>query len=146
MGAWQNKQPVERKTILRGVRACGAQAQTWRGTAAHLGVSWETLKAWKRDDPEGKIAVAYQVGRSELAGRIASRIIEKALNPEESGNTRALIELSRHYLDMAPGRACAVVSPADIEDPDLGPTAEDSAASSRQRALEMLGLEALDGG
>lgn len=146
MGAWQNKQSTERKTILRSVRACGAQGQTWRGTAAHLGVAWETLKAWKRDDPESKLVVAYQAGRAEVGARIAERLIDKALSPTEPGATRALIHLSRFFLDMAPHSVCAVVSPSDVDERDPGESRADSFGSKRRRALEILGLEALDGG
>jgi len=101
MGAWKNKPEGERRVILSAVRGCGTQGHSWRSVAAHLGVSWETLKAWKRDDPEGKLEVAYLVGRADTGGRIAARLISKALDPSEKGNTRALIHLSKQFLDMA---------------------------------------------
>ena len=135
---WQNKSEHEREQVLKTVHACGRHRYTWGNTAALLGVSDGQLRAWKRDDPQGKIAMAYEAGSQETAAKIASRLQEKALSPNEDGNTPALILMAKHYLRMGDKQTNVNVG--------LDAPGEDSKPSDVERynlGLEVLGLGSL---
>lgn len=137
-GRWQGQTPERRKTALATINECGRQGQTWACTAALLGIAERTLRTWKEDDPEGKIATAYEAGRQETGAKLAKRLQAKALDPLEDGNTVALVHATKHFLKMGDKVTQAVVTPEDLAGGD-----DKAAKDKRRAALSILGLDAL---
>lgn len=136
---WQSKGAKERARILGIVNGCGELNCTWKRTAALLGVAEITLIRWRRDDPEGKIETAYEVGKAEAGKEIMGLMMDRARDAEAQGSSSVLIHLSRHLCDMSDRSTHSVVTPGDL-------AGDDASARHERRAvaLDMLGLSALD--
>lgn len=120
----------------------------WEQVAAMLGVSRTTLFYWRKSD--SKIDSIFELGKSDLATKLADRMIEKALAgglvqtrsgehvSGEEGNTSALIHLSKRALDLEDKQVNVNVTPEDLAGGD------NSTAARRHEALVILGLEMLE--
>lgn len=136
---WPAKTPGERIQCLETVKTCGERLVTWECTAAMLGVNQSTLWRWRKKAPE--IDAAYAMGKQVTGAKIAQRLEAKALDPEEEGNTQALLHMSKHYLAMGDKSTQTVVTPEDLAPGED----EDERKERRSVALSILGLSALDG-
>lgn len=139
-GPWQKQTPGRRKSALATIKECGRQGQTWACTAALVGVSERCLRNWKADDASGKISTAYEAGRQETGAKLAKRLQAKALDPDEDGNTVALVHATKHFLKMSDKITASVVTPSDLAGDGPG-----DAKARRSAALRILDLSALDG-
>ncbi len=147
---WPKKTAKERKQCMRTIHACGTRLMRWEQVAAMLGVSRDTLWQWRRTDP--KIDSMYELGKSELAEKLAGRLIEKAMAgglvqtrygeviSGEEGNTQALLHLSKRALDLGDKQTNVNVSPGDFVGDD---NEKPDKQARRDEALDILGLGAL---